>query len=78
MDQDLQKWKDAVIKDKLTWLNVCEVKALESEVALLYSVTSLPESILIDPEGRIVGRNLRGMYLEKKLEELLSTVKGKK
>jgi peroxiredoxin len=78
MDEDLQKWKDAVIKDKLTWLNVCEVKALESEVALLYSVASLPESILIDPEGRIVARNLRGVYLEQKLAELLSTVKEKK
>lgn len=78
LDQNLAKWRDAVAKDQLTWQNVCDVKALESVVALQYGITGLPHSILIDPKGRIVARNLNGLQLEAKLEALFSMAKREK
>ncbi|MBP1676136.1 MAG: alkyl hydroperoxide reductase/Thiol specific antioxidant/Mal allergen [Bacteroidetes bacterium] len=72
---DAEKQKDAWIKaiadDQLTWTQVSDLKGWDNEVGKLYMVRSIPQNFLIDPNGKIVARNLRGEDLEKKLAELI-------
>ena len=70
LDNDRQRWLDAIAKDGLTWHHVSDLKGWKNEVAGMYSVTSIPHTVLLDREGRILGRNLRGQALEDKLAEV--------
>ncbi len=71
LDRDKQKWLDAIKADGLTWTQVSDLKFWSNEVAVLYKVQSIPQNFLVDPSGKIVGKNLRGPELESKLCELL-------
>lgn len=62
-----QAWVNAIKADELTWLQVSDLKAWENTAALTYGVKSIPENYLIDPNGKIIAKNLRG-------EELLNTL----
>jgi peroxiredoxin len=64
-------WIQAIKDDNLTWTNVSDLKFWQNEVAQMYKISSIPQNYLIDPNGRIVGKNLRGPALEAKLCELL-------
>ena len=66
-----QDWKDAVKSDKLTWQQVSELKGWESEIRNLYNFRSIPYTVLIDVDGRIIGQNLDEYALETKIAELL-------
>lgn len=63
-------WLEAIRTDGLTWPQVSDLKA-ENFAAKLYGVTAVPQSFLIDPDGRIVAKNLKGAELEAKLAEIL-------
>lgn len=67
---DKDDWLEAIRTDQLTWPQVSDLKA-ENFAAKLYGVTAVPQSFLIDPDGRIIGKNLKGTELEKKLAEIL-------
>jgi len=68
MDQDRSKWLAAIEKDQLTWPNhVCDLKGWACEAGKAYQVTSIPFTVLIDQEGKIVKTNLRGDALEQEL-----------
>jgi len=71
LDRDKEAWLNAIESDQLTWHHVSDLKYWQNEVARLYEVNSIPHSILLDREGKIVAKNLRGDELKKKLEELL-------
>lgn len=72
LDKDLDKWKEAIKKDNLTWNNhVCDFKFWQSPVVALYNFDGIPYNVLIDKDGNILAKSLRGEDLEKKLEELL-------
>lgn len=71
LDENEARWKEAVIKDGLTWTNVCDLKATNGEVVKLYGVQPIPDNFLVDPQGKIIGRKLYGEKLEQKLEEVL-------
>ena len=71
LDQTRDAWLAAIEKDGLTWPQVSDIKYWNNEVARLYSVRSIPQNFLLDPEGKIVATNLRGKQLAEKLEELL-------
>lgn len=71
LDNDKDKWKEAIIKDKLTWTQVSDLQGWESTVATLYGVQSIPANFLIDPTGKIIASDLKGSSLEYKLEQLL-------
>lgn len=73
LDQPGKKdaWLKAIDKDGLTWTHVSDLKFWNNEVATLYGIRSIPANFLIDPTGKIVGKNLRGDDLDKKLKELL-------
>ncbi|MCQ2286075.1 MAG: TlpA family protein disulfide reductase [Bacteroidales bacterium] len=73
LDRDKNSWKNAIATDKLEWPNhVSDLKAWSSEAAAKYGVHSIPSTFLIDKEGHIVGKNLHGADLEKKILELLA------
>lgn len=67
-----EKWLKAIADDKLAWTQVSDLKFWENEVARLYGIRSIPQSYLLDPEGKIIATNLRGSALHEKLAELLS------
>ena len=71
-DKAHQPWVDAVAKDNLTWTQVSDLKFWNSEAGKLYGVQSIPHGILIDPNGIIIAKNLRGKELQNKLAELLN------
>ncbi|MES2378061.1 MAG: TlpA disulfide reductase family protein [Bacteroidota bacterium] len=64
-------WVNAIKTDGLTWTQVSDLKYGNNEAALLYAVQSIPSNFLLDPNGKIVAKNLRGSDLEDKLAELL-------
>jgi peroxiredoxin len=65
-----QDWLDAIKTDQLSWPQVSDLQA-ENAAAKLYGITAVPQNFLIDPNGRIVAKNLKGADLEKKLSEIL-------
>jgi len=65
-------WINAIKEDGLTWTHVSDLKFWNNAAAALYFVQSIPQNYLIDPEGKIVAKNLRGAELESKLIELLA------
>ena len=71
LDFDKKEWTDAIRKDGLRWKHGAELKGWKSSVVQLYKVRSVPCTILLDENNRIVAKNLRGKELEKKIEELL-------
>jgi peroxiredoxin len=71
LDRDEAAWKKAIVDDKLTWTHVSDLKFWENEAAQLYGIRSIPASFLLDPEGKIIAKDLRGEALEAKLREVL-------
>lgn len=72
LDQAKPAWLNAIKMDGLTWTQVSDLKGWGNEVAGLFHVTSIPQNLLIGPDGKIVAKNLRGEALEQKLNELLN------
>ena len=66
-----QAWLDAIEKDGLTWHQVSNLKYFNDPVAQLYNIESIPATFILDQEGKIVAKNLRGKALELKVKELL-------
>ncbi len=71
LDKTRQNWVDAIYMDGLTWTHVSDLQGWGNVVAQQFQITSIPQNFLLDPDGKIVGKNLRGIALEKKLEKLL-------
>ena len=65
------KWLAAIHKDGLTWTHVSDLQFWKSKAADLYGVRAIPQNFLLDPNGKIVGKNLMGDDLSDKLAELL-------
>ncbi|MBT8219683.1 MAG: TlpA family protein disulfide reductase [Bacteroidia bacterium] len=72
LDSKKDRWVSAIEADGLTWPNVSDLKGWQSYAAKMYAVRSIPTTVLIDKEGKILARNLRGPTLEAKLEELFN------
>jgi peroxiredoxin len=66
-----EAWLKAIATDNLIWDQVSDLKGWENEAAKLYLVRSIPQNFLLDPQGKIIGKNLRGEDLENKLAEIL-------
>lgn len=64
-----EKWLKAIYDDKLEWTHVSDLKYWDNEVAKLYDIKAIPQNILLDGDGKIVAKNIRG-------EELQTTLKG--
>ncbi len=71
LDKAKPAWIDAINMDNLTWPHVSDLLGWSNAAALQYQITSIPQNILLDPEGKIVGKNLRGPALDRKLARVL-------
>ena len=65
-----EKWIKAVHDDQLTWTHVSDLKFWENAVAKQYGIQAIPQNYLLDPEGKIIAKGIRGDELVKKLEEI--------
>jgi peroxiredoxin len=61
-------WVGAVKQDGLPWIQVSDLKGWKNEVALMYGINSVPQNILVNPQGMIVAKNLRGENLLEQLK----------
>ncbi len=71
LDQAKANWTKAIRNDNLTWTHVSDLKFWQSAAAQQYGVQAIPATFLLDKEGKIIAKNLRGEALEQKLEEVL-------
>lgn len=71
LDDDKEKWQSAIEKDGLPWTHVSDLKGWESVAARTYNIQSIPANFLVDPDGNILARDLRGEELAAKLAEVL-------
>ncbi len=70
-DQKKENWIEAIKADGLVWGQVSDIQGWNNAAGHLYGIKSIPQNILLDPNGIIIEKNLRGSALGKKLEELL-------
>lgn len=71
LDMEKEKWIKAIEADGLIWHNISDLKYWNNEGAKLYGVSSIPSNVLLDQNGTIIGKNLRGEDLKNKVEEIL-------
>ena len=71
LDQAREAWLNAIKMDNLTWGHVSDLKGWANAVAAKFQVKGIPQNFLLDPEGRIIAKNLRGPVLDRKLNALL-------
>lgn len=71
LDSQKENWIKAIEKDGLVWHNVSDLKDWSNEAAQLYAVSSIPSNVLLDENGVIIAKNLRGEDLRAKVEEIL-------
>ena len=72
LDRNRDRWVKAIADDRLTWPQISDLRGWQSAVARQYGVSSIPQTVLLDAEGRILARNLRGAALEQKLAQVLA------
>lgn len=71
LDKARESWIQAIKDDGLAWTQVSDLQFWNNAAARKYKIESIPQNYLVDPNGKIVGKNLRGQDLETKLCELL-------
>lgn len=73
-DSKEKPWKTSIVGMKMTWPQMSDLKGWQSKAASLYGIRSIPATILLDPAGRIIARDLRGEALDAKLAEVFGGV----
>ncbi len=71
LDRSREPWIKAIKDDNLAWTHVSDLKFWSNDVARKYQIQSIPHNFLVDPNGKIIARNLRGSELSERLGELL-------
>lgn len=71
LDDNRDRWIAAIEEDQLSWMNVSELKGFGDPIARLYGVQPIPDNFLVDPDGIIIARRLRGEQLRDTLAHLL-------
>lgn len=70
LDREKSAWEQAIKDDNLTWKHVSDLAFWNSTVVKQYNITGVPYTVLVDREGKIIAKGLRGPQLEQKLEEI--------
>lgn len=70
-DQVKDKWVQAIANDHLAWTQVSDLKGWGNEAGKIFGISSIPQNLLLDKDGKILAKNLRGPDLDAKLEEIL-------
>ena len=71
LDEDKEKWMKAIEKDGLTWIHVSDLGGWYSSVCSQFNISSIPFTILVSKDGKIIAKGLRGQELEEKVKEIL-------
>jgi peroxiredoxin len=71
LDQKKDDWVKAIADDKLTWTHVSDLQYWSNAAAKLYAVNAIPANFLLDENGTIIARNLRGQDLSNRVSEIL-------
>jgi peroxiredoxin len=72
LDKNRAVWLNAIKADRITsWYQVSDLRYWDSQIAKLYGIQAIPQSFLIDPNGKLIAKNVRGNALEAKLTNLL-------
>lgn len=72
LDRTKEAWVEAIEDDGLVWTQVSDLKYFNSEAAATYQINAIPATYMIDPDGNILAKDLRGVGLENKLKELFN------
>tara|TARA_B100000886_G_C20350568_1_gene460679 strand:- start:314 stop:1009 length:696 start_codon:yes stop_codon:yes gene_type:complete len=72
LDRDMNSWRKAIEDDGLIWSQISNLQFWQDPIAKLYNISAIPAAFLIDSEGRILAKNLRGETLKEKVKELLN------
>lgn len=70
LDDKKDAWVKAIKQDGLPWLQVSDLNGWNNAVAVQYFIRGVPQNLLLDPDGIILAKNLRGEALQKKLAEI--------
>lgn len=70
LDDKGENWKKAIKDDGMPWTQLSDLKGWKNEVSTYYGIMGIPSTLLVDPQGKIIAKDLRGELLNKKLEEL--------
>ena len=71
LDKAKPAWIDAIQMDGLTWTHISDLQGWSNAAAQQFKIFSIPQNFLIDPQGKVVGKNLRGAALDRKLARIL-------
>ena len=71
LDNEKENWLKAIKKDQLPWTQVSDLKAWNNAASTAYGIKGIPFNVLLDKDGIIIAKNLRGDELMKKLQEIL-------
>jgi peroxiredoxin len=72
LDEEKSDWLKAIKDDRLNWPHVSELKRWDGKVTIQYRIEGIPASFLLDPKGKIVAKNLRGIELQNFLQKVLN------
>lgn len=70
LDDSKKNWLDAITKDKMSWINLADLKGWDSEIVLRLGINSIPASYILDKEKNVIAINLRGEELYNKIKVL--------
>jgi alkyl hydroperoxide reductase subunit AhpC len=70
LDDDREAWIEAINKDKLLWMHGSDLQKWNSSLVGTYGIDAIPYTVLVDKDGKIIAKKLRGKELENKLKEL--------
>lgn len=71
LDKNAEEWAEAIAQDGLEWNHVSNLMAWQDPIAKMYNVSSIPKAFLLNEEGKIIGRDLRGAALEQAVAAIL-------
>lgn len=72
LDGKKEPWLKAIETDGLTWTQLSDLQGWKNAVALEYGIAAVPQNFLVDPQGRVIAKNLRGEELQTKLAQLFA------
>lgn len=72
LDKDSASWRTAIKQDELNWTQLSDLKGWANAVSLQYEIFNIPNNFLLDPQGKIIAKNIKGSALERKLRHFLT------